>query len=130
MAEAGSGGRGRGEEGAGRAAFGNGSLEGPGDDYLDQVQRWVAQFRTYPDEAITKKQEGTVSIGFKFARDGTVLEAWVAQGSGYALLDDAALKMIRAASPIPKVPEKYKGETLTLVMPERFRIGVFDRLFH
>jgi TonB family protein len=89
-----------------------------------------SRFRTYPDEAIAKKEEGTVAVGFKFARDGTVLDAWIEHGSGYPLLDDAALKMVRAASPIPKVPEQYKGEVLTLVMPERFRIGVFDRLFH
>jgi protein TonB len=97
---------------------------------LNRLRRWVTRFRTYPDEAIAKKEEGTVAVGFKFARDGTVLDAWIEHGSGYPLLDDAALKMVRAASPIPKVPEQYKGEVLTLVMPERFRIGVFDRLFH
>lgn len=129
-AAAGEGGRGRGDEGAGRAAFGDGPLEGPGDDYLAQVQRWITRFRVYPDEAIKQKQEGTVSLGFKFARDGTILDAWIEKGSGYKLLDEAALKMIHAASPIPKVPDKYEGETLTLAMPERFKIGVFDRLFH
>ena len=42
----------------------------------------------------------------------------------------AALKMIHDASPIPKVPDKYKGATLTLTMPENYRIGLFDRLFN
>ncbi len=130
IARPGDGGRGRGDEGAGRAAIGDGSREGPGDDYLDQVQRWVARFKQYPDEARTKKQEGTAAIGFKFARDGTVVDAWIEKSSGFPLLDDAALKMIHAASPIPKVPDKYHGDTLTLTMPERFKIGVFDRLFH
>lgn len=127
--QSGVGGPGRGEEGAGQAAIGNGARVGPGDDYLDQVQRWVAHFRIYPNEAIAKKEEGTVSIGFKFARDGTILDAWIEQASGYPLLDDAALQMIHAASPIPKVPDRYKGDTLTLVMPEHFKIGVFDRMF-
>lgn len=126
---AGVGGRGRGDEGAGRAAFGDGSLEGPGDDYLSQLQRWIGRFRKYPDEAIAKKQEGTVKFGFKLARDGTILDAWIEQSSGFPLLDDATLKMIHAASPVPKVPDKYQGETLTLAMPSRFSIGVFDRLF-
>lgn len=125
----GAGGRGRGEEGAGRAAIGNGSLEGPGDDYLEAVRRWVTKFRKYPDEAVKQKQEGTVMLGFKFTRDGTVLDAWVERSSGFPLLDQAALQMIRDASPIPKVPDRYKGDTLTLVMPENFRIGLLDRLF-
>lgn len=123
------GGRGRGDEGPGRAAVGNGSLNGPGDDYLDAVRRWVNRFRKYPDEAVQQKQEGTVGLGFKFSRDGTVLDAWIEKSSGFPLLDQAALAMIRAASPIPKVPDQYKGDTLTLVMPENFRIGLFDRLF-
>jgi hypothetical protein len=38
--------------------------------------------------------------------------------------------MIHAASPIPRVPDRYQGDTLTLVMPENFKIGLFDRLFH
>lgn len=126
----GAGGRGRADAGAGRADAGNGSLEGPGDDYLDKVQRWVARFRKYPDDAIKQRQEGVASVGFKFARDGTVLDAWIEKSSGYPLLDNAAVAMIRAASPIPKVPDKYHGDTLTLAMPERFRIGVFDRIFH
>jgi protein TonB len=128
---AGAGGRGRGDEGAGRAAFGDGPLDGPGDDYLSQLQRWIGRFRKYPDEAIKQKQEGTVAIGFKLARNGTVLDAWIEKSSGYPLLDDAALNMIHAASPVPKVPDKYQGDTLTLKsMPAKFSIGVFDRIFH
>jgi periplasmic protein TonB len=129
--ESGVGGRGRGEEGRGRAAYGTGSADGPGDDYIDRLQRWIARFRSYPEEAKTKKQEGTASIGFELARDGTVLDAWIAQSSGFPLLDQAALKMIHDASPVPKVPENYKGETLRFkAMPEEFHIGTFDRLFH
>lgn len=126
----GTGGRGRGDEGAGRAAVGNGSLDGPGDDYLDAVRRWVQRYRKYPEEAVKQKQEGVVQLGFKFTRDGTVIDAWIEKSSGFPLLDQAALNMIHAASPIPKVPDRYKGDTLTLVMPENFRIGLFDRLFH
>ena len=61
---------------------------------------------------------------------GFWLDAWIEKSSGFPLLDAAALKMIHDASPIPKVPERYKGETLTLVMPENYHIGFFDRIFH
>ncbi|HEY1505457.1 MAG TPA: energy transducer TonB [Stellaceae bacterium] len=126
----GSGGRGRGDEGAGRAAVGNGSLNGPGDDYLEAVRRWVTRYKKYPDESVKQKQEGVVQLGFKFTRDGTVTDAWIEKSSGFPLLDEAALAMIRGASPIPKVPDRFQGDTLTLVMPENFKIGLFDRLFH
>ena len=126
----GAGGRGRGDEGPGKAAAGNGSLNGPGDDYLDAVRRWVTRYKKYPDDAIKQKQEGIVQLGFKFTRDGTVTDAWIEKSSGFPMLDQAALAMIHAASPIPKVPDRYQGDTLTLVMPENFKIGLFDRLFH
>lgn len=126
----GTGGRGRGAEGPGRAAVGNGSLDGPGDNYLETVRRWVTRYKKYPDDAIKQKQEGIVALGFKFTRDGTVTDAWIEKSSGFPMLDQAALAMIRAASPIPKVPDRYQGDTLTLVMPENFSIGLFDRMFH
>jgi TonB family protein len=103
-----------------RAAVGNGSPNGQGDDYLEAVRRWVTRYKKYPEEAVRQKQEGVVQLGFKFTRDGAVLDAWIEKSSGFPLLDQAALAMIRAASPIPKVPDQYKGDTLTLVMPEKF----------
>ena len=126
----GTGGRGRGEEGPGLAAIGNGARNGPGDDYLEAVRRWVTRYKKYPEQAVKEKQEGVVQLGFKFTRDGMVTDAWVEKSSGFPALDQAALAMIRAASPIPKVPDRYQGDTLTLVMPENFKIGLFDRLFH
>ena len=126
----GAGGRGRGDQGPGLAAVGNGARNGPGDDYLDAVRRWVTRYKKYPEDAVKQKQEGVVQLGFKFTRDGTVTDAWVEKSSGFPALDQAALAMIRAASPIPKVPDRYQGDTLTLVMPENFKIGLFDRLFH
>jgi protein TonB len=126
----GTGGRGRGDTGAGLAAVGNGARNGPGDDYLDAVRRWVTRYKKYPEDAVKQKQEGVVQLGFTFTRDGTVMKAWVEKSSGFPALDQAALAMIRAASPIPKVPDRYQGDTLTLVMPENFKIGLFDRLFH
>ena len=102
----------------------------PGDDYLDAVRRWVTRYKKYPEGAVKQKEESVVQLGFKFTRDGTVTDAWVEKSSGFPALDQAALAMIRAASPIPKVPDRYQGDTLTLVMPENFKIGLFDRLFH
>jgi periplasmic protein TonB len=130
LASNGAGGQGRSDHGAGRVEAGNGALDGPSDDYLEKVRLWVARFRVYPEEAKKKREEGMVSLGFKFARDGTVLDAWIEKSSGFPMLDQAALKMIHDASPIPKVPDQYKGDTLTLVMPENYRIGLFDRLFN
>jgi TonB family protein len=124
------GGRGRGEEGAGRAAVGNGSLNGPGDDYLEEVRRWISRYKKYPPDALDKKQEGVATLGFVIDRDGKVLDAWIEKTSGNPLLDQATMEMIHAASPVPKPPDRYKGATLRLFMPVNYQIGLFDKLFH
>jgi protein TonB len=121
-------GHGRGDEGTGHGIFGNGT-DGPGDDYLEALRRWLAEHKRYPEEAIDKKEEGKVIVGFTLRRDGTVLDAWIVRSSGVAILDRAALAMLHDASPVPPVPARYKGDELTLAMPVDYSIGLLDRLF-
>ena len=128
-AQHGIGDRGRVEKGS-TATVSNGSMESPGDAYFEEVRRWIEQFKKYPNEAFKQNQEGTVSVRFKFGRDGTILGVWIDKSSGHPLLDQAALDMIRAASPISKIPDHYPGETLTLVMAETFEMDLLQRLFH
>ncbi len=123
------GGRGRGDQGTGLAAVGNGSAQGTADDYLIRVQRWIARFRKYPDNALKQKEEGKGVVGFTIARDGTVLDVWIDTSTGFPDLDAATLAMVRAASPVPAIPAIYPGEKRTLDLPVNFEIGIFDRLF-
>jgi protein TonB len=120
-------GAGTGTAGAGQGAFGDGrSL---GDDYLDRLRRHLAKFKHYPPEAVKLKQEGTALVEFVLARDGTVLEAHIQRSSGFPLLDQATLDMIRNASPVPPVPARFVGERVSIAIPTGFKIGLFDRLF-
>ncbi|MBV9521806.1 MAG: energy transducer TonB, partial [Alphaproteobacteria bacterium] len=125
---AGAAGRGQGAAGAGSGTYGAG-VEGPGDAYLDAVRRWVARFKHYPKEADRRKQEGRVFVRFTIARDGTVLAAEIVRGSGFPLLDHAALQMLHDASPVPPMPIWYKSDRGTITMPVEFSIGFFDKLF-
>jgi periplasmic protein TonB len=122
-------GQGQGVAGEGQGVIGDGPREGPGDQYLDELRRWLAKYKKYPKEAIERKQEGEVVVGFTLARDGTVLKAWIEHSSGIAVIDDSALAMMRAASPVPPVPQHYKGNELKLAMPVNYSIGFFDKLF-
>jgi periplasmic protein TonB len=123
----GAAGAGTGVAGAGRGSFGSG--KGPGDDYLDRLRRHLAKYKHYPPEAVKRKEEGTVLLSFVLARDGTVLEAAVERSSGFPLIDQAALDMVRHASPVPPLPASFDGDRAHIVMPAGFRIGFFDRLF-
>lgn len=125
--EVASGGGGQGAEGKGAGMLG--TDEGPGDEYMERLRRWVAKFKKFPPEARKLKQEGTVVVAFVLARDGVVLDAQIERSSGFPLIDEAALAMLCGASPVPPVPPSYPGDRLSIALPVRYSIGFFGRLF-
>jgi TonB family protein len=58
-----------------------------------------------------------------------VLAVEVERSSGFPLLDEAAVKAVHDASPVPPFPAAYRAERGTMVVPALYRLGVFDRLF-
>ncbi|MDE2228921.1 MAG: energy transducer TonB [Alphaproteobacteria bacterium] len=119
---------GNGNFGVSQGAGGPGRGTGTADDYLDRVRRHLERYKRYPDDALKKKQEGTVIVAFTLAHDGTVTGAWITRSSGNPLLDQAALAMLHDGSPVPPVPQRYWGRTAPITMPVDFNIGFFDRL--
>src|SRR4051812_48604056 len=52
--------------------------------------------RFYPAEAIARGIEGETILLLRYKADGTLLDAKVAHSSGHAILDQAALRAVRA----------------------------------
>jgi periplasmic protein TonB len=125
----GTAGLGSGAEGAGHGAVGEGPIEGPGDDYLDRLRRWLNKYKRYPDQAKKDKEQGHLVVAFTILRDGTVLDPHIEHSSGFPLLDQAALAMLHDASPVPPLPERYRAARLAIVLPVDFSIGLLDRVF-
>lgn len=123
----GPGGVGQGEAGNGQGIIGNG--QGPGDDYLDRVRRWINKYKKYPDTAVKQKQQGVPLLVIRLRRDGTVLDVAIDKSSGFPLLDEAALKAVRDASPVPPFPAGYPNDQMEIGLDFRFHLGLFDRIF-
>jgi TonB family protein len=66
----------------------------------------------YPREAIRYELEGITTLRFQLAPDGHVSEVQVAKSSGWALLDDAAIRTIQACSFPPGQAAKAGGAAL------------------
>lgn len=60
-----------------------------------------------------------------FAIDGVgrLTGARIERTSGYDLLDDAALEMVRRASPLPAIPAELGRASLELVVPVQFTLN-------
>ena len=59
---------------------------------------------------------------FSFNRQGQLLSYQLANASGHALLDDAALAMLKQAEPLPKVPADMTGRSFSYALPVRFQL--------
>ena len=67
-------------------------------------------------------QQGDVHVRFSMDRSGQLMASQVARSSGFTLLDEEAIELLKRASPLPRAPVGMPGETLELIVPIRFRI--------
>ena len=67
--------------------------------------------------------EAPSSIGFAvIAKDGSISNASIHTGSGHRRLDEAALKVLQDADPVPGIPDDLGRDTLTLVVPVEYSL--------
>jgi len=61
-------------------------------------------------------------VQLRLTPEGKVTDISVVEKSGYEILDEAAVKMIRKASPLPLPPEGLRGRDQTVLVPIKFRL--------
>jgi periplasmic protein TonB len=67
------------------------------------LSAWLEAHKSYPEVARRQGQEGTVTLRFTVAADGSVLDVAVVTGSGSQVLDNAAQQMLHGARlPAPR----------------------------
>lgn len=81
-----------------------------------QLQKLDAAGQFYPPEAIARGLQGEVLVLFVLDENGHVVAARVEQGSGQAILDDAALRAVRSLRSLP-ADAPQQG-----LLPVRFRL--------
>jgi len=78
----------------------------------------LAAQKQYPAAALKRKSEGTVRIVLQVAPDGTLASSTVQSRSGSAILDEAALQLVRSIFPL-----HIRLETaVSLLIPVEYRI--------
>jgi len=90
-------------------------------EYLAQVRIWLDRYKSYPAAAQQAHQQGHAVVRFTILGDGKVINASVLQSSHVPVLDQAALRMLHDASPLPKLPCKLSKVTVTI--PVDFALG-------
>lgn len=70
---------------------------------------------SYPEQASSQKQEGTVTLRFLIGADGKVKDARLLTSSGYPALDEAALVAISKCSFNPAVKDGKPVDAWTAI---------------
>ncbi len=73
-------------------------------DYLRGLQQAIARNRFYPPEARRDDVSGVVTVAFTIQSDGRLGDVRVAKGSGFAVLDQAALDTLRRLGSYRPIP--------------------------
>ena len=76
--------------------------------------------KRYPADRSQKSAE--IVVGFALDRMGHVLATRIIKGSGDAVLDEAALAMVRRSDPVPQPPPLVADAGLNFTLPVIFRV--------
>ena len=88
------------------------------DQYRQIISAKIKQHEEYPQVAKRRHWEGTTVVQLQFTPEGRVADISVVEKSGHDILDEAAVKMIRNAAPLPIPPEGLR----TVLVPIKFRL--------
>lgn len=89
-------------------------------DYAARLNAWLERHKEYPRRASLRRQEGEATLYFVIDRAGRVLDFRIERSTGYKLLDEEVVNMIKRASPLPAPPESVAGATLEYRVPVGF----------
>ncbi len=109
----------------------------PGDDSVTldtdefkfmSYNRWlklkVESLLKYPELAAVSGYQGTIFIKFDIMKDGSLGGLEILKSSGYKILDDEALRSIRASAPFQPLPDDWRMDRYSIRAAVIFYLGV------
>jgi len=89
-------------------------------DWAGAIRARVERRKAYPRAARAARASGTVLLRLTVAADGTLLASGVAEASGHAALDRAALDALSRAGRLPAAPAGFDRARQVFTLPLRF----------
>ncbi len=91
--------------------------------YEQMLPLWLDKFRGYPDQARVLGIEGSGDVFIKINRSGKILLSSIIKSTGYQVLDDALVQMLKQADPVVPVPADYHRDKKTFSYRIRFEFA-------
>jgi len=83
----------------------------------------------YPDEARRRKLYGDLILHVAVRADGSLEKVRVVRSSGFSVLDDAAVRIVKLASPFAPFPPEVRKDTDVLDITRTWQFTSSNRLF-
>jgi len=83
--------------------------------YLAEVKRRIVRLWSYPRYARTIGLAGELVLVFSITRDGNLAQVRISESSGVSILDEAAVKAVKAGAPYARFPAKFPFRKLNIV---------------
>ena len=74
-------------------------------EYKLQLSAWLQKYKRYPLIAKKRHYEGLVRVKFSIDHQGHLLKYEITEPSRHTSLNDAVVKMLKRASPMPEIPK-------------------------
>ena len=83
--------------------------------FTKKIESWIEAQWQYPDLAKHYGLQGKVTVEFTVLQDGHIDLLSVVRSSGSNLLDDEAVRAIKAAAPFPPIPRSIAANRLRII---------------
>ncbi len=84
-------------------------------DYFTSIRKQIEEVWLYPVKAMKKGISGKVLLRFTISKEGKLVDVQVLNTSGYKILDDAAIKAFKIASPYKPIPDTLNKNKLNII---------------
>lgn len=91
--------------------------------YGRSVSQALARHRDYPRLALMRGWQGSTTLRLRVAPGGRLADAAVHQSSGYEVLDDQALAMVRRLGSLPSPPDALRDREFAVLVPVVFQLA-------
>lgn len=83
--------------------------------YFTKIKQLIEAHWEYPELALRYGLQGKLSLEFTIGAGGQVERARIIRSSGSQLLDNEALRAIKAAAPFPRIPSWIESNPLSIL---------------
>jgi TonB family protein len=101
-------------------------VSGAADSYITAVRVRIASKWIYPPKAVQFKIGGTVSVEFTLLRDGSLGAITILKSSGWPILDEDIVRVIKSAAPFPKFPTTMPQSKIVISGKYNYDLNLAD----